>query len=242
MQTMPLLAAAAAVLLLAGCTEPPTATTPGPTVVDTITPGAWRVSAATDRILVWAHNDGSSPLSVTWSFTGAAGAALPEGWSISFDPPTADLQPAGSKSGSGRRIAYTDWTWSLATLTITGAMAPAPRALELHAGPLNAPIAVEVAAGAADVTGPDDRVNVQYRGTFTASGEEFDSGDFPTTLGSGQTVPGFDYGLMGLDVDEPASLVLPPALAYGYDNDPSGSYARFNGQWLTFDVTVLSVE
>jgi FKBP-type peptidyl-prolyl cis-trans isomerase len=45
---------------------------------------------------------------------------------------------------------------------------------------------------------------------------------------------------MGLAVGETASLHIPPAFAYGYDN-PAGNYQKFNGRTLLFIVTLTQM-
>ncbi|MCA1819415.1 MAG: FKBP-type peptidyl-prolyl cis-trans isomerase [Halobacteriales archaeon] len=85
-------------------------------------------------------------------------------------------------------------------------------------------------------------MTVHYDGRFEDDGSSFDDGDFPTTLGSGQTVPGFDNGLMGLAAGETAVLHIPPAFAYGYDNADGSGYEQFNGRTLKFMVTVTALQ
>ncbi|HEX2065891.1 MAG TPA: FKBP-type peptidyl-prolyl cis-trans isomerase, partial [Candidatus Thermoplasmatota archaeon] len=91
------------------------------------------------------------------------------------------------------------------------------------------------------------QVTVQYDGRFEDDGSRFDDGSFDTTLGSGRTVSGFDNGLMGLAPGETATLHIPPAFAYGYDNvKPTPQQAqqgypdmtKFNGRTLVFTVTI----
>lgn len=218
-------------------TPAPTTTQPimpaGTVALDAITPGTWALGGSTDRMLVWVQNQGPTVLTVTPTLTGANGEALPQGWSVSFTPPTLTLQPAGTRTAHRAP----DWGYVVANLTIPAAAQAGPVALELHASNATRTLAATVAAHLGATAGPGTRVTVHYDGHFNATGARFDEGDFPTTLGSGQTVPGFDNGIMGLTLNETQRLVVPPALAYGYDNPP-GRYAAFNGQWLDFIVTV----
>jgi len=69
-----------------------------------------------------------------------------------------------------------------------------------------------------------DVVTVHYKGTFK-DGKEFDSSykrgqPFPVPLGSHQTVPGFEMGLMGIKEGEKRKVVIPWALAYGEQGRP----------------------
>ena len=67
-----------------------------------------------------------------------------------------------------------------------------------------------------------DTVKVHYKGTLN-DGTEFDSsaGTDPLqfTLGSGQVIPGFDNGVLGMEVNEKKSINIPAAEAYGQKRD-----------------------
>lgn len=229
-----LLVAVMGLVALAGCASDEPAVK-----ADVITPGAWDVAGDTDHILAWAHNAGDKDETVAWSLTGADGA-LPDGWSATFDPLIAALSPSGTKVGGARGYEYRDWTRTLVTLTLPADQAAGTFDLVLHAGKAQRHIQAVVHADRTHVSGPGSRVDVHYEGRFQDNGELFDDGEFPTTLGSGKTVAGFDYGLMGLAPGETATLVIPPAFGYGYD--ATGSYAQFNGRTLLFKVTLTSLE
>lgn len=223
---------------LAGCVADEEA--PGQVATDVITPGVWDIRGDTDHILAWAHNEGAGDVTLAWSITGTGGRPLPAGWSVTFDPLTAALSPAGTKVPNGRQYAYPDWTMTLLTLTLPEGQMPGEFTLVLHAGPAAKAIKATVHASRSATSGPGSQVEVHYEGRFADSGELFDEGDFPTTLGQGDTVPGFDYGLMGLAAAETAVLVIPPPFAYGYD--PPSSHAQFAGKTLEFKVTLTSLE
>lgn len=55
---------------------------------------------------------------------------------------------------------------------------------------------------------------VRYAG-WLPSGEQFDSGEISVTLGSRQTIPAWEEGLLGMRVGGRRRLVSPPNLAYG---------------------------
>lgn len=62
-------------------------------------------------------------------------------------------------------------------------------------------------------------VTVNYRG-WLRDGTIFDSSanhgePFTFTIGTGQVIPGWDEGLMGLRVGARTELIIPPSLAYG---------------------------
>lgn len=228
-------------MLLAGCSEQapgfvcPDA--PPKAHLDAITPSCWRINGNTDHILLWVHNPGSTNLTGSWSLQIQDGKPLPAGWSVSFSKPGVALAPNGTKQGGE----YPDWDWTLVTIQISsGARSDLYRATA-RVGNLSAELQIHVAPERGTVSGPGSSVAADYRGTFQSTGDEFDSGNFPTELGSGRTVVGFDYGLMGLAIGEKASLHVPPALAYGYDNPPGSGFEQFNGQWLVFDVELTSI-
>jgi FKBP-type peptidyl-prolyl cis-trans isomerase len=62
-------------------------------------------------------------------------------------------------------------------------------------------------------------VTLGYTG-WLADGTEFDSGEFPLTLGTGQAIAGFDEGVMGMRLGGRRKLVIPPALGYGAAGSP----------------------
>lgn len=63
-----------------------------------------------------------------------------------------------------------------------------------------------------------DAVTVHYRGSL-ADGSEFDSsqGREPLlfTLGAGDVIPGFEAAVLGLEVGDKTTVVIPPEEAYG---------------------------
>jgi len=67
-----------------------------------------------------------------------------------------------------------------------------------------------------------DIVRVEYVGTLE-DGSTFDSSEgrdpLQFTVGSGQMIPGFDKGVMGMKVGETKEITLAPEDAYGYPTD-----------------------
>lgn len=64
----------------------------------------------------------------------------------------------------------------------------------------------------------NDKVKVHYKGTLS-NGEVFDTSEgrdpLEFTLGSGQVIPGFDKGIIGMQADESKTINIPMAEAYG---------------------------
>ena len=70
-----------------------------------------------------------------------------------------------------------------------------------------------------------DTVTVEYVGVNHDDGSEFDSSweraePFSFQLGSGQVIPGWDKGLVGMKVGGRRQLIIPPDLAYGKQGSP----------------------
>ncbi|MGI8800571.1 MAG: FKBP-type peptidyl-prolyl cis-trans isomerase [Solirubrobacteraceae bacterium] len=70
-------------------------------------------------------------------------------------------------------------------------------------------------------------VTVQYVGVLYQNGKQFDaswdtSTTFPFTLGSGQVIPGWDQGLVGMKVGGRRELIIPASLAYKNMARPAG--------------------
>ena len=89
----------------------------------------------------------------------------------------------------------------------------------------------------------DKTVSVHYKGMF-ADGGVFDSSykrgnpiDFP--LGIGQVIPGWDEGIMLLQVGDKARFVIPPHLAYGEKG--AGGVIPPNAT-LVFDVELVDIK
>jgi FKBP-type peptidyl-prolyl cis-trans isomerase SlpA len=64
----------------------------------------------------------------------------------------------------------------------------------------------------------NDKVKVHYKGTLK-NGDVFDSSEgkdpLEFTLGNGQVIPGFDNGVIGMEVNETKTIEIPSNEAYG---------------------------
>jgi FKBP-type peptidyl-prolyl cis-trans isomerase len=72
---------------------------------------------------------------------------------------------------------------------------------------------------------PGDQLTVNYVGVLYDGGQEFDNSydkgqPFPFQLGSGQVIPGWDRGLVGIKKGGRRELIIPPDLAYGAQGQP----------------------
>ena len=77
---------------------------------------------------------------------------------------------------------------------------------------------------------------VQFAG-FLANGTRFDAGELDFRLGIGQVIPGFDEGIIGMQVGGVRKLVIPPEL--GYRDIGSGVIPP--NAILVFDVELLAL-
>jgi peptidylprolyl isomerase len=70
------------------------------------------------------------------------------------------------------------------------------------------------------------QATVNYVGVLFKNGKEFDSSwgkgkqPFQFTVGSGQVIPGWDQGVLGMKVGERRRLTIPANLAYGAQGSP----------------------
>ncbi len=78
---------------------------------------------------------------------------------------------------------------------------------------------------------------VQFTG-WLIDGTEFDSGAFQFQLGAGQVIPGFEEGVLGMQVGGKRRLVVPPALAYG----TQGLGSVPENAYLVFDVELTALQ
>ncbi len=203
--------------------------TPADIEADLITPGTWKVTNVNDAIFAWARNRGETAASVAWNVTGADGAALPEGWTVSFDTPTSDI---------GGKTAANDHIHSMVRLTVPAGTS-GDHVLQFHTGLSTTDVTVTVALDGQRVSKEGDEIVAGYKGTCVQDGKQFDAGEFPLTLGGGRAIKGFDLGLVGLALGEKATLVIPHGHAYGADGGPCGGKANAD---LQFEVEVKKFE
>jgi peptidylprolyl isomerase len=96
-------------------------------------------------------------------------------------------------------------------------------------------------------TGPaakaGDTVSVQYVGVAYSSKQIFDSSwsrgqPFQFALGKGTVIPGWDQGVVGMQVGGRRELIIPPSLAYGAQSPGSGIAAN---DTLIFIVDLVKI-
>lgn len=198
-----------------------------------ITPHVWNLCSSDERMLLWAHNSLDEAVDVALSAT-IDGAAPADGWELTFEEDSLHLEADGTRDGRQ----YPSWGWTVLHLTVPDD-ASGTHDLVVTVGDVTVEATLVVAPERTPTVDRGDRATVTFDGDFADSGEGFWEGTIPNiNVGSGGLVTGVDLGLLGLGLDETASLIVPPALAYGYDNPAGSRYEQFNGEWLTFTVTV----
>ena len=81
-------------------------------------------------------------------------------------------------------------------------------------------------AGTGDAIKTGQQATVNYVGVLFKDGKEFDTSwgkgkqPFQFALGSGQVIPGWDQGVLGMKVGERRRLTIPADLAYGAQGSP----------------------
>ncbi len=68
-----------------------------------------------------------------------------------------------------------------------------------------------------------DKIKVHYKGTLTEGGELFDSSEgrdpLEFTVGAGMVIPGFDNGVIDMEIGEKKTINIPVDQAYGPKNE-----------------------
>jgi FKBP-type peptidyl-prolyl cis-trans isomerase FkpA len=100
---------------------------------------------------------------------------------------------------------------------------------------------IDITVGTGSVAEAGNVVRLHYVGTLI-NGTLFDSSrdrgePFEFTLGAGQVIPGFDDGVIGMQVGGTRTIVIPPSLAYGESGDHP-----LAGQTLQFEVELLEIK
>jgi peptidylprolyl isomerase len=115
--------------------------------------------------------------------------------------------------------------------TITKPVGTAPSGLEVR----------DIAVGRGGVVAATSTVTVQYTGLSWSDGQTFDSSwqrGAAATFPLAQVIPGWQQGLVGMQVGGRRLIVIPPALGYG----ASGSGSIKPNETLVFVVDLLAVK
>lgn len=93
----------------------------------------------------------------------------------------------------------------------------------------------DLVVGDGEALAVGDSVRMDHSGWLT-NGQLFSTGVFESKVGVAHLVPGFDEGVLGMNVGGTRRLILPPELGYG--NQGSGPIPP--GAVMIFEVEILS--
>ncbi len=102
---------------------------------------------------------------------------------------------------------------------------------------------IQEGAGEQDETKNGDILSVHYTGTLL-DGTKFDSSldrgePFTFTIGAGQVIKGWDFGLLEMKIGEKRKLTIPAELGYGERGTANGSIPP--NAMLIFEVELLKI-
>ncbi|HEY4929146.1 MAG TPA: FKBP-type peptidyl-prolyl cis-trans isomerase [Acidimicrobiales bacterium] len=117
--------------------------------------------------------------------------------------------------------------------TITVPPGTAPNQLEIK----------DLIVGTGPAVKAGDKATVQYVGVAYSSKQVFDSSwsrnqPFQFTLGAGAVIPGWDKGVVGMQVGGRREIIIPPSLAYGAQSPGAGIAAN---DTLVFIVDLVKI-
>lgn len=75
-------------------------------------------------------------------------------------------------------------------------------------------------AGKGKIARAGDKAKVKYEGRLAATGKRFDKGSIRFHLGMGEVINGWDTGVVGMQVGESRTLLIPAKEAYGREGSP----------------------
>jgi peptidylprolyl isomerase len=169
-------------------------------------------------------SDSSSAAKVSQTTGGDAGttpttAAAASPLHATLPIPAADLSPAGTAGKAP---------------TVTVPTGAPPTSLE----------SADLITGTGKEAAPGDQVTVQYVLATYSAGKVIQSSwtsqPFTFVLGQGQVIPGWDKGVVGMQVGGRRELIIPPSLGYGA-TAPPGAQGIAANDTLVFVIDLLSV-
>ena len=179
-------------------------------------------------------------------------AGVIAGCGSSNNADTAHIQPPPSASQTLTYSATATSTTTATTPAVTGPTIVTPKS-----GPLSVEPKIKVPKGAAPKTlvktdlvsgtgaaaATGDTITVNYVGALYKGGKVFDASwlrkqTFPTPLGVGAVIAGWDQGLVGMRVGGRRELIIPPGLAYKAAGSPP---AIPGNATLIFVIDLLAV-
>jgi peptidylprolyl isomerase len=148
---------------------------------------------------------------------------------------------SSSDSGSSTTTATTGTSGASSDLATTAPAMPKPKVTVPKGAPPTELQVKDLKKGTGAVVAPGETLKVNYIGVLYSNGKTFDTnfGKLPLMfpIGTGQVIPGWDKGLIGMRVGGRRELIIPPNLAYG----PRGSGKIPPNATLVFVVDLLGV-
>ena len=96
----------------------------------------------------------------------------------------------------------------------------------------------DIVPGVGDRVETGDTVWVEYQ-LHLSNGDSIGAGPFSFQTGTNATVPGFEWGVLGMRPGGQRKVVVPPVLGYGANGVPAGGIP--GGAVLVFDIQLDSV-
>ncbi len=135
---------------------------------------------------------------------------------------------------------------------VLGAGTPSDPATETFASSLNIDISSfartesgvyykDIRVGTGDVAEAADQVTITYAGYLAKDGKLFDSESTPTKESLARFIQGFRDGIIGMRAGGVRRLVIPSALAYGWQGAPDAPVPIPRNATLVFDVELFAV-
>jgi FKBP-type peptidyl-prolyl cis-trans isomerase len=138
------------------------------------------------------------------------------------------------------------------TSNVLGAGTPSDPATETFAPSLNVDISTfartesgvyynDIRVGTGDEAAVADQVTITYAGYLAKDGTLFDSRSTPTQFPLAIFIQGFRDGIVGMRAGGVRRLVIPSALAYGWQGNPDAPVPIPRNATLVFDVELFVV-
>ena len=172
----------------------------------------------------------------TWTFVALAASSLGLaacGSSSSSSTTTTAATPGTAKPGIG----------TIADPSAAGTIGTEPTVTVPPGAPPNQLETKDLIVGTGPAIKSGDKATVQYVGVAYSSKQVFDSSwsrnqPFTFVLGNGSVIPGWDQGVVGMQVGGRREIIIPPSLAYGPQSPGAGIAAN---DTLVFIVDLVKI-
>lgn len=152
--------------------------------------------------------------------------------------------PSAAQTATAPATAATPTTTTPASPPVPAAISKKPT-IAKPAGPAPKTLIVrDLIKGTGTVAKAGQSITANYVGVLYSNGQQFDASwdngaPITFTLGTGNVIPGWDRGLVGMKVGGRRELVIPPALGYGAAGSPPSVGPN---ETLVFVIDLLTVQ